>query len=117
MKKRLVCIITIFLLFILIPANSFASNISNDISKNSVNYINNEYNDGWVKQNENTYYYKNGKPLIGLQKIAGYEYYFDATGIMQTGIIGMNFTYSYYDKNGHKISWVDLFKKYISEKL
>ena len=39
---------------------------------------------GWATAKAGTFYYKKGKPVIGLQKIKGSYYYFNAKGVMQT---------------------------------
>lgn len=51
---------------------------------------------GWVTKNGRKYYYKNGKPVKGLQTIGKAKYYFSAkTGEMLTGLVTV-------DNAGHK---------------
>ena len=62
------------------------SNKDNTESDNSNENINQSKN-GWVVENGNTYYYKNGNKLTGRNTIDGVEYYFDNTGIMHGNIL------------------------------
>lgn len=42
---------------------------------------------GWFSEGGETYYYADGVPLTGRQKIGTDTYYFDAAGVMQTGVV------------------------------
>ncbi len=60
---------------------------------------------GWQTIKGNTYYYKNGKKVVGWQYIDKKDYYFNQDGIMLTGLQkikhanGNTYTY-YFNKNG-----------------
>lgn len=45
---------------------------------------------GWYTQEDAVYYYEEGVPLTGMQKIGTDSYYFDAAGVMQTGVVTDN---------------------------
>lgn len=55
---------------------------------------------GFVTEDEKTYYYKNNKKLKGFQEIDGKTYYFDKQGVMLTGFQKINGKTYYFNKNG-----------------
>ena len=71
------------------------SNKDNTESDNSNENINQSKN-GWVVENGNTYYYKDGKMLIGHQTIDGAKYYFDSDGKMHKMFLTENGKIYYY---------------------
>ena len=75
------------------------SNSSTDDKKNDNN--NDKENidkskNGWVVENDNTYYYKDGKMLTGHQTIDGAKYYFDSDGKMHKTFLTENGKIYYY---------------------
>ena len=66
MKKKILNIIVFLLLCITIDVNA---------------------EEGWIEDNDNTYYYKNNIKLVGKQEIDGTIYYFDNEGIIQKGFV------------------------------
>ena len=75
------------------------SNSSTDDKKNDNN--NDKENidkskNGWVVENDNTYYYKDGKMLTGHQTIDGAKYYFDSDGKMHKMFLTENGKIYYY---------------------
>lgn len=61
--------------------------------------------EGWIKENNKWYYYKNNKKLTGLQYLEYNKqknwYYFDANGVMQTGKVTITATF---DSSGKLVS-------------
>lgn len=66
---------------------------------------NSNQKDGWIKENNKWYYYKNNKKLTGLQYLEYNNqknwYYFDANGAMQTGKVTIAATF---DSSGKLVS-------------
>jgi len=64
---------------------------------------------GWVEKDGETYYYKNGKPVTGVQKIGKYTYYFEMSGKLVKGPCYKKVTqnnktyYLYLDKKGRAV--------------
>lgn len=56
--------------------------------------------DGWHNRNGEYVYYRNGKKLEGLQEIDGNGYYFNNSGVMQTGWRKVNGRTFYFDDDG-----------------
>ena len=61
--------------------------------------------EGWIKENNKWYYYKNNKKLTGLQYLEYNKqknwYYFDANGVMKTGKVTLTATF---DSSGKLVS-------------
>ena len=49
--------------------------------------VNAEELNGWVYENNNTYYYENGIPVIGYKTIDNERYFFKDTGVLQNNIV------------------------------
>ncbi len=62
--------------------------------------------DGWWKadNNSDTYYYKNGTAVTGLQTIDGERYYFGDGGVMQTGIQTVGGKKYYFGTDGKMVT-------------
>lgn len=103
MKKKVISILVMMLLFLSIPAFVFAeesdSATTNDTVTDSESAVTESGQEtttgqtkktvvkkGWVKKNGKKYYYVNGKKVTGWKKIKGDRYYFNKSGIMQTGM-------------------------------
>lgn len=64
-----------------------------------------EIKDGWVKEDGNKKYYKNGASVTGFCKIDGNKYYFDDNGILQKDTFVKVDGYKYYiNKKGYTVS-------------
>ena len=62
---------------------------------------------GWVKQNDQWYYYKNGSARTGWVKLNGKWYFFNESGIMQTGWFQDNGKWYYANSHGvMRTGWI-----------
>ncbi len=86
------------------PALTGESEIS-DISgsANKIEEVETAVKDGWVREDGKTYYYKNGKPLTGYQKIGNAYYCFRYNGAeMLTGVVSVKGGYYYFNRDTGK---------------
>jgi len=68
-------------------------------------YKNGNMQTGFVKNNNQTFYYNSkGQRLAGNRQINGYHYFFDKkTGAMRTGFVNFNGNKFYFNSNGHRL--------------
>lgn len=59
-----------------------------------------KYISGWVSENGKKYFYKDSNKVIGLQQIDNHIYFFDESGVMQTGWKSANGGWKYFDLDG-----------------
>lgn len=64
---------------------TYSAPVTVSYSQNSANSNNSSIKNGWIKENNITYYYENNKRITNWYKINNIWYYFDKNGEMQTG--------------------------------
>ncbi len=103
-KKAIQIFFCAVVLMLLIPSVVFAAETENtDIPtepQQEEQETEPEVLNGWVKTDGNTYYYVDGAILKGLQKINNQMYYFNGSGILETGWIAYDGHYMYADDQG-----------------
>ena len=64
------------------------------------------YEDGWYHDNTSNswYYYEDGEYVTGWEKVDGYWYYFNASGVMQKGWKKVDGYWYYFNQNGCMIT-------------
>ena len=66
-------------------------------------YINGKKYKGWLKLNNNKYYFNSkGNMVVGSKKIKSKYYYFNSKGVMKTGFVKVNLKKYYYSKKSGK---------------
>jgi len=72
--------------------------------------------DGWYTQGGQKYYYINGKKAVGWIQIASKWYYFNASGVMLTGVVTIDGTHHKFSESGVWMGDDHSFSNYISNK-
>lgn len=106
MKKMLVCILCISLLFSLSSISAAAAD-TNHASSQKKKLA------GWQTIKGKKYYYRKGVKVTGLKKIGNNKYYFNKKGVMQTGLKTVNKKKYYFDKNTGCMTVTAVYKKYL----
>lgn len=97
MKRKLMKIFVIFMIFCMMPLTVMAKPKNPDIKriwwKNNKNEEKHQKKkDGWVTKKGKKYYLVKGKPLIGLQNIDQTLWYFKKNGALYKGNTGWRYT-------------------------
>ena len=69
-----------------------------------------EVKNGWITVGKKKQYYKNNKFLVGMKRVEGNVYYFDAKGFMKTGWVTHNKHKFYFNTNGKRCSGIKKIK-------